>query len=262
MEGRQAASSRTTAHSPDSAFAAPLSFYVQATAGLRSVTALEAHAILEVVRDSLSASGFLFDRSWAKVISGEQEGLNGWMAVNYLLGVFDQPAGSGGAPPTSVGVVEMGGSSMQITFAPSTASVDDRKHLTPVRVAGHTYHLYTHSFLQYGLQAAEKLYQRLAMDRIEEAGNPCYPRSYRHSSVGDFAQCTQLLELMVDTRAECQHATKSCSFNGVFQPKIGSEQFVAIENFYYTAKFFGTAEDGEIGAADLAVQGQSNSRKG
>ena len=31
-------------------------------------------------------------------------------------------------------------------------------------------------------------------------------------------------------------------FNGVYQPAIGSEQFLAIENFYYTAKFFGNAE--------------------
>jgi apyrase len=219
---------------------------VHATAGLRSVTPAEASAVLEVVRDELSRSGFLFERHWARVISGEQEGINGWMAVNYLLGVFDQPAPSskdGKAvavpPPPSTGVVEMGGSSMQITFSPSNPSDDDRKQLNEVRVGGHSYFLYTHSFLQYGLQAAEKLYQRLAIAEIEEKGNPCYPPRFRHSSAGDFERCTVSLAGVVDKSIACPAA--HCSFNGVYQPRITNEQFLAIENFFYTAKFFGTA---------------------
>lgn len=213
----------------------------------------EASAVLDVVRDDLERSGFLFERSWARVISGEQEGINGWMAVNYLLGVFDEahkhhetararglpvpPA----SPVPSTGVVEMGGSSMQITFAPSSPTPEDRKQLSEVRVAGVSYWLYTHSFLQYGLQAAEKLFQRLAIQDIEDDGNPCYPPSFRHSSKGDFDRCTTLLAGVVDKNAKC--ALHSCSFNGVYQPRIQDEQFLAIENFYYTAKFFGTAEE-------------------
>lgn len=208
----------------------------QATAGLRSVTPAEASAILEVVRSDLLLSGFLFEPHWARIISGEQEGLNGWMAVNYLLGVFD----SHGSTQPSMGVVEMGGSSMQITFAPRNPSEDDRKLLNEVRVAGTSHWLYTHSFLQYGLQAAEKLYQKLAIDHIEDAGNPCYPKSFRHSSIGDFKRCTSLLTAVVDKSVKC--VASSCSFNGVFQPRIQNENFLAIENFFYTAKFFGHAD--------------------
>lgn len=186
------------------------------------------------------ASGFVFKRSWAKIISGEQEGINGWMAVNYLLGVFDAPPARDGQVAPSTGVVEMGGSSMQITFAPSAPTEEDRAQLTAVAIAGQTFYLYTHSFLQYGLQAAEKLYQKLAINEIEEKGNPCYPRAYRHSSIGNFDACTSLVSKVVDKSVKCQ--TTSCSFNGVYQPTIGGEQFVAIENFYYTAKFFGTEE--------------------
>jgi len=220
--------------------------HLHATAGLRSVSPYEANAILEVVRDSLSESGFKFRREWAKVISGEQEGINGWMAVNYLMGVFDNAQTSSvakeSAPSQTMGVVEMGGSSMQITFAPASSSPADRSRLTTLEIAGKTYHLYTHSFLQYGLQAAEKLYQRLAIDSIEESGNPCYPRALRHSATGDFDQCTSLLERVVDRSVKCAAGEGKCSFNGVFQPKINEEQFVAIENFYYTVQFFGTAE--------------------
>jgi Golgi nucleoside diphosphatase len=213
---------------------------VHATAGLRSVTPAEASAVLDVVRDELSVSDFLFEPHWARVISGEQEGINGWMAVNYLLGVFDKAGKSDVSnPPASTGVVEMGGSSMQITFSPSNPSIEERKQLNEVIVAGHRYWLYTHSFLQYGLQAAEKLYQKLSISEIEEKGNPCYPPNFRHSSVGDFDKCTVALNAVVDKSIAC--AAASCSFNGVYQPRIGSEEFLAIENFYYTAKFFGTA---------------------
>jgi len=224
---------------------------VHATAGLRSVTPAEANEVLEVVRDELARSDFLFERHWARVISGEQEGINGWMAVNYLLGVFDKPAPKDGKPPASTGVVEMGGSSMQITFSPLNPSEDDRKQLNEVRVAGHTYWLYTHSFLQYGLQAAEKLYQKLAIAEIEEKGNPCYPPNFRHSSVGDFDRCTSSLSDVVDKSVAC--AAKHCSFNGVYQPAITNEQFLAIENFYYTAKFFGTAEEQDAPPAIAAA---------
>ena len=217
------------------------------------MTSVEANAILEVVRDDLVASGFIFKRSWAKIISGEQEGINGWMAVNYLLGVFDAPA-SDDALPASTGVVEMGGSSMQITFAPASPSTQDRAQLAPVKVAGRTYYLYTHSFLQYGLQAAEKLFQKLAINEIEEKGNPCYPRAYKHSSIGNFDDCTALVAKVVDKSIKC--LTNSCSFNGVYQPVIGAEQFVAIENFYYTAKFFGTDEQKDLKADDA---GSANS---
>jgi hypothetical protein len=180
--------------------------------------------------------------------------------VNYLLGVFDASNGGDGESSValpSTGVVEMGGSSMQITFAPLSPSAQDRSQLIALPIAGRTYWLYTHSFLQYGLQAAERLYQRLSMNEIEAHGNPCYPRSFRHSSIGDFTRCTELLAAVVDKSAQC--LSNSCSFNGVYQPRIGLEPFVAIENFYYTAKFFGNADEPTtVGAAAVAAAPKGN----
>lgn len=212
--------------------------HLQATAGLRSVTPAQAAAIVSVVRSSLRDSEFLFEDEWALIISGEQEGINGWLATNYLLGAFD--------PSTSTephGVVEMGGASMQITFAPqSTArlSQSELKRLAHLSIAGRSYYLYTHSYLQYGLQAAQRLYQQLMMEEIEDEGNPCYPQGYRHSSTGNFNKCFSLMERVVDKKKECE--MEPCSFNGVWQPKIASEPFLAIENFFYTTKFFARDE--------------------
>jgi Golgi nucleoside diphosphatase len=132
----------------------------------------------------------------------------------------------------------MGGSSMQITYAPHTVAEKDKKYLFRQDIAGKTYYLYTHSFLQYGLQAAERLFQRVAMDLIEEKGNPCFPAKYKHSSTGSFNLCHEWIgNLVVDKAQPCP--TSTCSFNGVYQPPIANEPFIAIENFFYTALFFG-----------------------
>jgi Golgi nucleoside diphosphatase len=84
--------------------------HLQATAGLRSISSEQANAILEVIRNELETSEFLFERHWAKIISGEQEGLNGWITTNYLLGVFNNNNNNNNNnnPLSTYGVVEMG----------------------------------------------------------------------------------------------------------------------------------------------------------
>ena len=224
--------------------------HLQATAGLRSVTERQAADILRVVRSTLRASEFLFQDDWALIISGEQEGINGWLATNYLLGAFD--------PTTAAeahGVVEMGGASMQITFALADPAPVDKPRLTQLTIAGTPYYLYTHSYLSYGLQAAQKLYQQLVIDEIEEHGNPCYPAGYRFTSKGDFDKCIALMERVVDKSSACEF--DFCGLSGVYQPRIRHEPFLAIENFFYTSKFFhGSAEtsvEGEVTRGNLLV---------
>ena len=225
--------------------------HLQATAGLRSVKDHQAADILRVVRATLRSSEFLFEDGWALIISGEQEGIDGWLATNYLLGAFD--------PTTAAeahGVVEMGGASMQITFALTDPHPADKPHLTQLDIHGTPYFLYTHSYLSYGLQAAQKLYQQLVIDEIEEHGNPCYPAGYRFTSKGDFDKCSALMEKVVDKSSPCEF--DYCGLSGVYQPRIKHEPFLAIENFFYTSKFFqgGDAEqstEGEVTRGNLLV---------
>jgi apyrase len=114
---------------------------------------------------------------------------------------------------------------------------------------GRSYKLYTHSYLNYGLDAVQEMFQhtRSVVDRVEEAGNPCYPKAYRHSAIGDYDGCVSMLNTaVIDKNTPC--AFGSCSFNGIYQPQLQSEGFLAIENFFWTTKFFSIhhAEDAEL----------------
>ena len=225
--------------------------HLQATAGLRSVTEQQAADILRVVRATLRSSEFQFEDEWALIISGEQEGINGWLATNYLLGAFDPST-----PAEAHGVVEMGGASMQITFALSHPAAVDVPRLTQLTINGRPYYLYTHSYLSYGLQAAQKLYQQLVFDDIEESGNPCYPAGYKFTSRGDFDKCAKLMERVVEKSSACEY--DFCGLKGVYQPRISSEPFLAIENFFYTSKFFQgdgaeQSTEGEVTRGNLLV---------
>lgn len=84
--------------------------------------------------------------------AGTEEGMYGWVALNYLKGTF------GEQPPSqrSFGLIEMGGASLQVTFQPAALEKggDSPKlpGLVPVVLGGKTYHVYTHSYLSYGTE--------------------------------------------------------------------------------------------------------------
>ncbi|GJP39807.1 hypothetical protein CLOM_g24147 [Closterium sp. NIES-68] len=121
---------------------------LMATAGLRRLPASGARRILQSCADVLGASGFAFDpEGGATVIAGVWEGVYAWVAANYAKGTL------GGDARDSVGVVEMGGASAQVTFVPDEPPPDEYRH--DVTLAGVDYVLYSHSFLHYGQEAAE-----------------------------------------------------------------------------------------------------------
>lgn len=76
---------------------------IDTCAGLRSIPGDKAEEIVDVSRAILAESGFLFHPDWARVITGSEEGLRGWIAVNYLRGALQNEK------METHGVVEMGG---------------------------------------------------------------------------------------------------------------------------------------------------------
>ena len=105
---------------------------------MRIVSPAAGQAILASVRKTIRASGFRHEDEWSRVLSGEEEGVFGWLAVNSLLKRVDGPTSA------TAGAVDVGGASAQISFRPSEAILAG---LFTMDIASLTHRIYTHSFL-------------------------------------------------------------------------------------------------------------------
>ena len=160
--------------------------WLKATAGLRLVKDTESEAILRSVRDYLTnQSPFLFRNSYAKVISGKEEGAFGWIAYNYLQKIIGpksdvDSSGQAIAPRFPYTVVEMGGASSQVTQRVPLDDINRHmdksvrdEHYYTMTIEKEQYHLYTFSYLGYGAeQSREKLNTMLQNNEIIESTTP------------------------------------------------------------------------------------------
>lgn len=89
----------------------------------------------------------------AKTITGNEEGLYDWLAVNYHLGTLQSPQSK------SVGVMDMGGASVQIVFPIQKDQANINNSQTEFDLYGQHFNLYVHSFL--GLGQTEMSHQFL-----------------------------------------------------------------------------------------------------
>lgn len=133
--------------------------WLKATAGLRMLSEDKSVAILNSVRDYLKHhSPFIFRPSYAKIISGKEEGAFGWIAFNYLKKLIGPKAEEGHLSPFAV--VEMGGASSQVTQrvpVQYNSYVPEENHLR-LQIENQKFDFYTYSYLGYGAeQAREKL---------------------------------------------------------------------------------------------------------
>ncbi|XP_055018376.1 ectonucleoside triphosphate diphosphohydrolase 6 isoform X4 [Boleophthalmus pectinirostris] len=132
--------------------------FLKATAGLRLLKGDQAQRLLDQVRQVFRESSFLSSDQSVSVLDGADEGVSAWLTVNFLLGAV------GGAPApasasASVGTLDLGGGSTQVTFSPSSKFVEslsssDAQNLQNLNLFNSSYKLYTHSYLGLGLMEA------------------------------------------------------------------------------------------------------------
>lgn len=148
-------------------------------------------AVLSAVAATLKS--YPFDFRGAKILSGEEEGVFGWVTANYLLENFIKvgrglrcPAGTGCpvAPhilmpalaslaqrgwlgewiqpqKKTLGAMDFGGASTQITFE-TRDTIEDPRNEVMLKLYGQAYKVYTHSFLCYGRdQVLKRLLSKL-----------------------------------------------------------------------------------------------------
>lgn len=219
---------------------AETSVYVLGTAGVRPLPAEQKAAIIQAISDYLETTPL--SPTSVRAISGVEEGVYGWLSVNYLLGHLEH----GGRFPT-VGALDLGGASTQITFVPLD---HPREHRQAVSLRGQTYQVYTHSYLGYGQDEARRT---VASPACFIDGYPI-PEEYDLASgtrgTGDWPAC---LEAIRD-RLSRPCAEKPCSLFGVYQPPLYGD-FLAFSVYAYAADFFELR--GSLSPARMSAAGQA-----
>ncbi|CAN1233600.1 Apyrase 2 [Linum perenne] len=222
-----------------------------ATAGLRTLEGDASDRILQAVRDLLKdRSTFKSDANSVTVLDGSQEGSYQWVTINYLLGKLGRSYAS------TVGVVDLGGGSVQMAYAISEADAAKAPKVTggedtyvhKMLLKGVTYYLYVHSYLHYGLLAARAEILKVS----EGSSNPCilagYDGTYKYGGqkfkASALPRGSNLEECRrVATRAlrinetTCEHM--KCTFGGIWNGGGGDGQ----KNLFVASFFFDRAAE-------------------
>lgn len=119
-----------------------LPVYFFATAGMRLLPQPKQQQLHTLVQTWFSDhSDWTLVRS--KTITGADEGLYGWLAVNYQLGALTHNK-------QSIGMMDMGGASVQVVFPVKNAEGAAKNDIYPINLYGKRFNLFIHSFLGLG----------------------------------------------------------------------------------------------------------------
>jgi golgi apyrase len=242
---------------------------------MRLLTTEEQDRVLASACDYLrSHSNFRLDSasnqgpcgSSVRIISGEEEGLFGWIAVNYLMDGFSASDNLS----TTYGFLDMGGASTQIAFEPNEE--ERRKHdsgLAEVRLRRLNgeeikHQVFVTTWLGYGTNQARQRYVDRIIGEHDDAASqssnldtefvldPCLPKdlqlndqstslissgpSRKLLGTGSFEQCLLHTAPLLNKDAPCTDLP--CLFNGVHVPTIdfSASHFIGISEYWYSSE--------------------------
>ncbi|XP_078032306.1 ectonucleoside triphosphate diphosphohydrolase 6 [Epinephelus lanceolatus] len=124
---------------------------LKATAGLRLLPGEKAKHLLDRVRALFEDSPFLSRDDSVSIMDGTDEGISAWITVNFLTGDLHSVDSS------TVGMLDLGGGSTQITFSPQdekTIQTSPIDYIRSFQMFNNTHTVYTHSYLGLGLMSA------------------------------------------------------------------------------------------------------------
>ncbi|KAJ2603319.1 Golgi apyrase [Coemansia sp. RSA 1722] len=233
--------------------------FLLATAGMRLLAKSHRAMILDTACSFARANyEFLLPdcQESFQVVSGEAEGLYGWIAVNYLLDGF-RGNQAHVEQRSSHGFLDMGGASAQIAFEPAKlASQVHQRDLAEVTLrsldgSDMSFNVFVATFLGHGTNEARRRY----VDQLRDVAktpegattpaidDPCLPPGLTLPTVdghtvlrgsGSFSQCVLATEPLLN-KTSCPVAP--CLFAGVHAPEIdfGKQSFVGVSEYWYAS---------------------------
>lgn len=205
-----------------------------------------------------------------QVITGEEEGLLGWIAINYLMDGFHfrsakpaLPGGEASKGQSTYGFLDMGGASTQIAFEPGKAAIREDQarpeNLTDVTLrlldgTEVTHKVFVTTFLGFGTNKARERYVEAtvanhssnSVDAVSGlVPDPCLPiglelpasQSSNTSLVGagSFTSCLAATAPLLEKDAPC--LDPPCLFHGVHVPAIDftTNHFIGVSEYWFSS---------------------------
>ncbi|KAJ1690629.1 hypothetical protein LUZ63_014784 [Rhynchospora breviuscula] len=246
--------------------------FLYATGGVRKLPVPDSDWILNKAWGILKNSSFSCTRDHVKTITGMEEAYYGWIALNHHKGMLANPN------PNSIstfGSLDLGGSSLQVTFETEKPIQDDTR--VTLRIGSVTHQLTAYSLSGYGLNDAfDKSVAHLVktLGSVNQAGgkvqikHPClhtgykedYSCSYCNPVKGqggiaveligspNWDECAALAKISIN-RSNWDNSTSGgvdcksqpCALTDNLPRPNG--HFYAISGFYVVFKFFNLTPD-------------------
>ncbi|CAO1632576.1 unnamed protein product [Sympodiomycopsis kandeliae] len=232
--------------------------YVMATAGMRLIPESQQKDIIRRTCDFIRKdTPFAIDQcqDHVQIISGEQEGLLGWIAINYLMDGFHFNSDAAAADTqgkSTFGFLDMGGASTQIAFEPSAnalaasnGNADDLTQVTLRLLDGTqvTHNVFVTTFLGFGTNKARERYEADLLKHQDLQSDPCLPigattPALNTSNIlgsGSFTSCLKALTPLLDKSAPCLQPP--CLFHGIHVPPIdfSMNHFIGVSEYWFSS---------------------------
>lgn len=215
---------------------------LRATAGMRLVPPAAQRQIYDGLFEAVRAHGaFSPARELFGTLSGEDEGVFGWLSVQQLLLQAHRIAPS---QLGEVGALDLGGGSTQITFAtpPGAAGRDAVTASAPLSATGRAVPVFTRSHLGFGnKQALAALTASEAASCLADGENASWEPAKRWDLKTDGPPVRQLHGRGAFARCDAAVQRVLAGLERGKQPPVGSRPFVAMSLFYYAVHFAAAA---------------------
>ncbi|KAI6653518.1 Ectonucleoside triphosphate diphosphohydrolase 4 isoform X2 [Oopsacas minuta] len=236
--------------------------YILATAGMRLIPTQQQNRILAEIELGIRRDfGFKIKSENVRVISGIDEGVYSWLAINYILKRLDSAHHNESKSTSTVGSLDMGGGSLQIAYEIPIHKTDGKfiQHLNfGINLQ---YKLYVNTYLNFGAnQVRDAHFAYLINTSMSSIHNysiynqstiqvtdPCLHenqheyRMYAGRTVkilgsGNYNLCRKQLITHLKQDNPCPPSPIHCKMNGMYQAPIDftNMQFYGFSEFWYT----------------------------